>query len=208
LLPMHSVRTSERGGPRGQRVGIAFDERRVQLLEGHEDARLDLGGRVRPAFVARIATPIGPLALVVVHLKARREGEELRRTQWARLVELVAELPPPVVVLGDFNTTGGAAERTDLAAVLRAVDLVPIANDEGCSAYWDGVRHDGWQEPSLLDLAFVSNAGGIGALPHAVPAAHCARHACKPFISTDAHPDRDLLRGSDHCPVSFELRQL
>jgi endonuclease/exonuclease/phosphatase family metal-dependent hydrolase len=208
LLPGYSVHVSTAGGPRGQRLAVAFDPRRVHLgAQPFEDARIDLGGRVRPAFVSLLATPIGALAIVVVHLKAGREGADARRSQWRGLVELVGELPPPVLVLGDFNTTGGAAERTDLAAALRSVDLVPIVNVEGCSAYWDGVRHDAWQEPSLLDLAFVSRTAEIGALG-AMPQAHCARHACEPFVSSDAHPDRDLLRGSDHCPVRFELRQI
>lgn len=207
LLPMHSVRVSAHGGLRAQRLGLAIDTRRVQLrAEPREDTRVDLGGRVRPAFVAELETAIGPLSIVNVHLKAGREGSEARRTQWTALCDLVAELQHPIVVLGDFNATGGAAERTELAEVLRSVDLVPVHND-GCSAYWDGVRHDGWQEPSLLDLAFVSKAAEIGALDP-VAHAHCARHACEPFISTEAHPDRDLLRASDHCPVSFDLRQL
>jgi endonuclease/exonuclease/phosphatase family metal-dependent hydrolase len=209
LLPGYSVHVSLAGGLRSQRVGIAFDRRRVQLRESPwEDARLDLGGRVRPAFVSLLATPVGSLAIVVVHLKAGRQGADARRLQWDALVDLVGELPRPVVLLGDFNTTGGVAERTDLAAALRSVDLVPIVNNEGCSAYWDGVRHDAWQEPSLLDLAFVTASGEIGALDGAMPRAHCARHACEPFVSTEAHPDRDLLRGSDHCPVRFELRQI
>jgi endonuclease/exonuclease/phosphatase family metal-dependent hydrolase len=208
LLPMHSVRVSARGGLRAQKLGLAIDTRRVQLrTEPWEDARVDLGGRVRPAFVAELETAIGQLSIVNVHLKAGRQGAEARRTQWSSLCDLVAELQRPIVVLGDFNATGGAAERTELADVLRSADLVPLHND-GCSAYWDGVRHDGWQEPSLLDLAFMSNAAEIGALDRPVAHAHCARHACEPFVSTEAHPDRDLLRASDHCPVSFDLRQL
>jgi endonuclease/exonuclease/phosphatase family metal-dependent hydrolase len=204
-LPHHQVHVSRRGGPHGQRLGVAIDPARVTLVAAHEDSRIDLDGRVRPAFVATLDTVLGPLTVVVVHLKARPTGADAREIQWAGIVKLVRELAGPVVAVGDWNTTGGAAERDALTTALGPADLGLVQNNRGCSAYWEGVRHDGWQEPSLLDLAFVRTGEGITALDPATPHGHCAQHACEPFRSTAAHPDLDLTRASDHCPLRFAL---
>ena len=203
------VHLSEHGGARPQRLGVAFHPQRAELAyPSYEDRRIDLDGRVRPAFIAPLHTAIGPLTVIVVHLKARPSGAPARRSQWAALAELAGEIPGPLVVLGDFNATGGRAERTDLAAALRPAGLEPIPNPQGCSAYWEGVRHDGWHEPSLLDLAYIRREAGIGALDPARPAGLCARRACAPTRSTATHPDLDLYRASDHCPVLLRLGHL
>ncbi|MEZ4385267.1 MAG: endonuclease/exonuclease/phosphatase family protein [Nannocystaceae bacterium] len=220
LMPEWELAISERGGQRDQRVGVLYDPRRVELLgEPVEHDALSLGGRVRPALSVYVRGRAGgpDFHLVVVHLKAMRDGYAQRQEQWPRLADLIAELQTTgpgapdrdVILVGDFNTTGppGGAPEDELRAlaeVLGAVGMRRLDNASGCSAYWDGPRRDAWQEPSLLDLVWISDlseaAGG-----DARAYGHCARHRCAAFRSTDAYPDLDFERVSDHCPVLVDL---
>lgn len=34
---------------------------------------------------------------------------------------------------------------------------------------------------------------------------HCASHSCQPFRSTEAYPEPDFERLSDHCPIVLDL---
>jgi endonuclease/exonuclease/phosphatase family metal-dependent hydrolase len=230
LLPDRRVLLSAHGGARGQALGLAVDDRVEVVGELVEHHALEIGGRVRPAVSAYLRVPAASgaerrgvdLHVVVVHLKAMPEGQELRRVQWALLADVIARLPlagpgagdDDVLVLGDFNATGADGdaqrERDDLARVLAEVGLRPLAIAGGCSAYWDGERRDAWLEPTLLDLAFVGGAiaeeGGRRELV-ATPLGACARHRCAPLRSTEAYPDAEIVGMSDHCPVLVELRE-
>jgi endonuclease/exonuclease/phosphatase family metal-dependent hydrolase len=215
LLPARAIRLSEHGGARGQRLGLVLDAR-SSLDDPLEHRALELGGRLRPAFSAHVQLDSGlDFHVVVVHLKATPEGAATRRVQWALLADAIARVlassdDRDIVVLGDFNATGDAQttpadERRALADVLAKLGLrsLPIAG--GCSAYWDGARHDGWHEPALLDLVFV--AGFADASWSAVPLGPCAAHGCSALRSTAAHPDLDLGATSDHCGVLVQLRR-
>jgi endonuclease/exonuclease/phosphatase family metal-dependent hydrolase len=216
LLPARTIHLSEHGGARGQRLGLALDERSSLVEAPLEHRALELGGRLRPAFSAHVRLDSGlDFHVVVVHLKATPEGAATRRVQWTLLADAIARViassdDRDLVVLGDFNATGDAQtsaadERRALADVLAKLGLreLPIAG--GCSAYWDGARHDGWQEPALLDLVFV--AGFADASWSAVPLGPCAAHGCSALRSTTAHPDRDLGDTSDHCGVLVQMRR-
>jgi endonuclease/exonuclease/phosphatase family metal-dependent hydrolase len=211
LLPEHELHLTRAGGRGHQRLGLAFDPRRLELVgELVEDDRLSLGGRVRPAAIARLRERSGPstFTVVVVHLKATPEGFDERRQQWSTLRSIVADTAgEPVFVVGDFNATGSSegspiGERTALAETLEPARLRWIPVVGGCTAYWQGVRHDAWLEPSLLDMIWVSPHVGAEQ-SHAGGA--CARHACRPLRSTDTYPDPDAQRASDHCPVWVDV---
>lgn len=216
LLPDHATYLSAHGGSRGQTLGLAVDPTTTEVTPLVEYATLELGGRVRPAVSAYVRTGSVDFHLVVVHLKARPAGLDLRRLQWAALADVVARLgltgagadDDDVIVIGDFNATGAgdlapADERAALGAVLGAVGLRPLEPADGCSAYWDGTRRDAWLEPALLDLAFVGGFDGATTTVRAIGA--CAKHRCAPLRSTEAHPDRDIVGTSDHCPLVLEL---
>jgi endonuclease/exonuclease/phosphatase family metal-dependent hydrolase len=211
LLPEHVLHVSSAGGRGGQHVALAFDARLLELAAGPvEHAELSMGGRVRPALSATLRHRESGMTFVVivVHLKATPRGHALRREQWERLAEVVPGDDVPTFVLGDFNTTGppGAEPALELAALEARLATVGLRRlDAGaCTAYWEGTRHDAWKEPSMLDLIWVR------ALPRwedleARAWGPCARYACQPFRSAQAYPDPDLLRGSDHCPVSVDV---
>ncbi len=217
LLPGWQLALSEQGGRGQQRLGVAFDPAALeQVGPGHEHAELSMRGRVRPGFSLYLrARGGGPdFHVVVVHLKAMRDGHALRVQQWALLADLAGDLlrrDPDLIVLGDFNVTGatGSEPEDELAALtdtLAPLGLTRVVGPGACSAYWDGARRDAWHEPSLLDLVWI--AGMTESASHraqALPLHHCARHRCQPFRSTPSHPEPDYADLSDHCPVVVDL---
>lgn len=217
LLPGWQLALSEQGGRGHQRLGIAFDPARLELLEpAREHPQLGMRGHVRPGFSAYLrARGGGPdFHALVVHLKARPEGHPLRVQQWSLLAAIVGDLlrrDPDLILLGDFNPTGpeGGSPQQEIAAleaVLGPVGLRRVAPSEPCSAYWDGARRDAWQEPSLLDLVWVAGLHpDVDASARARPLHHCARHHCQAFRSTQSHPEPDYVDLSDHCPVLLDL---
>ncbi len=216
LMPGWELHLSQSGGRGGQRVGFLYDPQVVELLGApREHKELTMGGGVRPGFSGRLRPRAGgaDFSLLVVHLKARAEGHDLRRKQWVTLAQVAEELQredPDLVVAGDFNVTGppGGVPEDELGALdqsLGAVGLSRVRNSAGCSAYWDGPRRDAWQVPSLLDLVWVAGLTGAQEL-EARSLLHCARHHCKTFRSTAKYPERDYADLSDHCPVVVDLR--
>jgi endonuclease/exonuclease/phosphatase family metal-dependent hydrolase len=213
LVPRHALHVSRGGGRGGQHVALAFDDTVLERLAGpFEHTSLTMDGRVRPALSMRLRHRDAGITfdVMVVHLKATPRGHTLRRAQWAHL-RAIAETKGdeiPLVVLGDFNVTGppGGSSELELAALDRHLGRVGLRRLEAgpCTAYWEGARHDAWKEPSLLDLVWVRSARGWKDL-RAHAWGPCARYACQPFRSTPAYPDSDLLRGSDHCPVSVDV---
>ena len=86
---------------------------RLPILESQV---LDLGSTGRVTLRARIATPDGPLTLMVFHPpppmgpgRSRRRNEEMRA-----LAELVRAIDGPVLVVGDFNCTPWSPHFRDL----------------------------------------------------------------------------------------------
>ena len=217
LMPGWGLALSEAGGRGGQRLGFLYDRSAVELVGApREHAALAMGGAVRPGFSGYLrARDGGPdFHVVVVHLKARAEGFALRRAQWDALGEIlkdVARGDDDLVLLGDFNATGpergGPAEELEaLDARFGAIGLRRVDNAAGCSVYWHGARRDAWHEPSLLDLVWIGGlreAGDAGLEARAL--LHCARHRCAALRSTEAHPERDYVDLSDHCPVIVDV---
>lgn len=217
LMPGWELALSEAGGRGGQRLGFLYDPAALELVGAPREHReLAMGGSVRPGLSGYLrARDGGPdFHVMVVHLKARGEGYSLRREQWRVLAEIAQEIARSdgdLIVLGDFNATGpprGAPgeELGLLEEHLGGVGLRRVANDAGCSVYWDGGRRDAWHEPSQLDLVWVGDFKEGGAEARVVPTLHCARHACAAFRSTQTYPERDYADLSDHCPliVDFE----
>jgi endonuclease/exonuclease/phosphatase family metal-dependent hydrolase len=219
LRPGFEWHASALGGRNGQRLVIGWDPSVVTIDSFVEHDTLTMDGRVRPALSAYVrALDHGPdVHLVVVHLKATRDGHEVRREQWPRLVEAIAAhratapADDDLLVVGDFNVAGGSELSTADELVALSEALVPAELSlwetvGGCTAYWDGIRRDAWLEPSRLDLVWAS---GLDEVPpsdrRTWPGTHCERHHCQPFAATEHHPDPDAHGISDHCPIVIDL---
>lgn len=217
LVPGFTVATSTSGGRRNQYLSVAFDPTRFELRDpAWQDERLTMDGLVRPAWIVPLRSSSGQaIDVVVVHLKATRSGHALRLQQWDALVDLLRHRGSHRIVLGDFNVAGGpdmtaADELARLEMYLDRARMTRLPTVGGCTAYWQGVRHDAWLEASTLDFIFVGPGWPKDADPSQVSHAgtHCQTHRCDPFRSTQAYPDEAFARGSDHCPIFATLQIL
>ncbi len=229
----HAWRTAfTRGGGRwGQHVGIAWDEKVLRRVgDVREVEEVALGDPdLRPAlavYLRSVDDGGADFTVVQVHLRAGRKGYGTRLRQYRALASWVRgwleEVDDcDVIVQGDFNTTGPSGEglgdwKERLAAELAEADRIlgeaglrRLPNASGCSEYWEGPGdRDGVQQPSELDQVYL---GGMEELDGSVPLAawlHCARYGCSPFVSRPGEEDGTFWDVSDHCPLTFEIRNV
>jgi endonuclease/exonuclease/phosphatase family metal-dependent hydrolase len=191
------------------RIAIAYDRAVLRVIE---ERPLTSPGRCstgQPSahLVLFAVEGGGQIGYVATHLKAGGGEEEARRRrrEWRELVATVEslrqELGAPVVVAGDFNSTGWHddrhGERSYIDDLLRGTDLHLATADLRCTAYW---RPDGGDRyaPSMLDhILLAGTADEVRAL------GMCERQRCE-SREADEMAD-DYRRVSDHCPVVAEL---
>lgn len=191
-------------------IGIVYDADRLDLeraLPLSEGENCPMGQA--PAALALLRPHSGPpIALVSVHLAAHPDAYDRRVLQWGWLLR---ELPglrdkhgAPVVLAGDFNSTGllgePAEERGMIDDLIAAHDLVLPTATIGCSEYWQPKRPDGPFVPSLLDHVVLPADLGDA---QAEVLGMCAALACAP---QDVAPD-GYHTVSDHCPVRVVVRR-
>ena len=215
------VRYSSSGGRHGQHLAIAWDNSVFELVgEPMEVRELVLEPGMRPAFACyfRSLSAGGvDFTLVVVHLESGpRNFADRRRQNRALALWIEAWIDeigdPDVIALGDFNTTGSPrggleGELQSADAILGRVGLERLHNPLGCTSYWEGGGgRDGVHVPSMLDHVFVS---GFGAVTTPLEAwLHCARWQCEDLISRSGEEDGTFWDVSDHCPLTFEIKDL
>jgi endonuclease/exonuclease/phosphatase family metal-dependent hydrolase len=146
------------------------------------------------------------LALASVHFSAGDAGKtrDERMAQWAWLIdelpELHAELDAPVIVGGDFNSTGYLGENDPERRFIDAlVDHHALQLPTGalaCSMYW---KRKGHYPVSLLDHVLAPRELAFGR-PEAL--GMCAELACVP----QDEPPVAWETVSDHCPVRVPLK--
>lgn len=209
------------GGRWGQHVGIAWDNDKLHLAaKPVEIGEVALDDSLRPALAVYLrSTRDGgaDFTVVQVHLRAGPRGFGTRLVQYKRLsawvrgwVEKIGD--DDVVVQGDFNTTGpvGGTVGEEMAAVdriLGGAGLRQLINARGCSEYWEGPgKPDGVQVPSLLDRVYVRGFDEIDPSVELESWLQCARDGCRPLISRPGQEDGTFWDVSDHCPLTFELR--
>ena len=209
LLPGYRLEASNSGGGHGQRLVIA---RRAayEASPARTDPCTAVTPKLRPVLHQRLSFGLGEVSVVVVHLKAGRRGFEVRKAQRAALLHFLGSVPPPRLVVGDFNTTGSAnvgpeREITSLSNAFSEIGLHRAPPRRPCTAYWEGSRFDRFKEASTLDHVFIERAGSLAPAVQVAPGTLCARHACGPLTSTAAYPDLDYERVSDHCPLIIDV---
>lgn len=190
-------------------LGVVYDARRLTLVSQRPLAGAGKCARDQPhGMVALLRERDGkPLALASVHLKAGGTSADIvtRQRQWtwllAALPGLRALFAAPVVVAGDFNSTGyllrDSGERRFIDHAVAANGLQLPTSTLDCSEYWQpkGRQH---YAVSLLDHV-LAPAG----LPFAAAEVlgMCAALRCAP--QETAPPGFDTV--SDHCPVRVTL---
>lgn len=190
-------------------LGVVYDAARVELLAHRPLTAGNACPKGQPPATLTLLRPRGgpPLALASVHLQPFDGPDDLaeRRRQWiwltGELPRLQAESAAPVVVAGDFNSTGFLeprhAERVFIDEQLAAHGLQLPTAGIGCSMYWRPRRR---YEANLLDHVLAprdlefTRAEALGM---------CAELACAPQDRAPA----DYHAVSDHCPVRVELRR-
>jgi len=212
----HQMIMSECGGTADQKVAVAFDRSKFELINSVEDWRVSLSTRcnygLRPALVVILKNKENKkqIAVIALHLKAGsgQRNRNTRREQHEVLSVMMKELNEKsitdIVILGDFNTTSyyeqtpGAVQFEDF---LKENDLRNTSSSLNCTSYWQGDQHDGNMAPSHLDhilhngnLTFVTAKVG----------AHCARVSCQPTPEVDLGDS--FVGVSDHCPVQAEFK--
>jgi hypothetical protein len=215
------VRYSAGGGRFGQHLAFAWDNSILELV----GRPMEIGGLVlepgmRPAFAGyfrSLRVDGVAFTLVVVHLESGPQNFVDRRRQNRALAswieDWIAEIgDSDVIVLGDFNTAGSPrggleGELQSVDAILGRVGLERLDNELGCTSFWEGGgERDGVHVPSLLDHVFV---GGFGPEALTTPLEawlHCARWQCSELISRPGQEDGTFWDVSDHCPLTFEIR--
>jgi endonuclease/exonuclease/phosphatase (EEP) superfamily protein YafD len=209
---------SRHGGRRGQRLAIAWDERLLEAIGDPVEIReVTLEQDLRPAFGVRLRSRLDPgleLTVIQVHLTSSPSGYRIRVAQHRALLDWIrreteAGRIDRLILMGDFNTTGGVGGSTErelerVDRLYAAVGLRRLANANGCTEYWEGGGEpDGLQVPSLLDHIWVRGFGTE--LPESRSWLHCERRGCDPFVSAAGQEDGTFWDVSDHCPVTAEL---
>ncbi len=212
----HQMIMSECGGTADQKVAIAFDQSKFELINSVEDWRVSLSTRcnygLRPALVVILKNKETKkqIAVIAVHLKAGsgQRNRNTRREQHEVLSVVMKELNEKsitdIVILGDFNTTSyfeqtpGAVQFEDF---LKENDLRNTSSSLSCTSYWQGDQHDGNMAPSHLD--HILHNGNLKFI-NAKVGAHCARVSCQPTPEADLGDS--FIGVSDHCPVQVEFK--
>jgi endonuclease/exonuclease/phosphatase family metal-dependent hydrolase len=215
------VRYSSSGGRHGQHLAIAWDNTKLEFVgEPMEVHEIVFEPGMRPAFAGYFRSLRAggvDFTLVVVHLESgpqnfadrRRQNQALASWIEARIEEIG---DPDIIALGDFNTVGSPrggleGELQSADAILGRAGLQRLHNPLGCTAYWEGGgERNGVHQPSLLDHVFI---GGLGMDPITMPLEawlHCARWGCSELISRHGEEDGTFWDVSDHCPLTFEIR--
>ncbi len=213
----YKLAQSRHGGGRSQRLAIAWDADRLELVGTPVEIReIAVTEGLRPGFAVTLRRPADGLEFTVVqlHLKSRREGFATRQEQHRALLtwldgQAAAADRPNLIVMGDFNcvgspNSGARRERRHLDRRYADAGLVRVPNRTGCSEYWEGGgAADGVQVPSLIDLVFIR--GFEGSVPEARSWLHCERAGCNELVSRPGEEDGTFWDVSDHCPVTFEI---
>lgn len=211
------------GGRWGQHVGVGWDRNRLSLVEGPVEIKsVALNDTLRPALAVYLRSTRKDgvdFSVVQVHLRAGPRGYEQRLEQYRRLarwlpswIALVGDVD--VIVQGDFNTTGPrgggvAAELIAADRILGKAGFRRLDNASGCSEYWEGPGpRDGVQQPALLDQVYLAGFQELDQSVGLKAWLHCARFGCQPFVSRPGREDGTFWDVSDHCPLTFEIRDV
>ena len=190
-------------------IGVVHDALRFEVVEAGllgDDPTCPYDQA--PGLVALLRGEDGArFAFASVHFKAggKEKSWTQRQRQWAWLAAEIPDvedrLQAPVIVAGDFNSTGyleQGLERRFIDALVAHEELQLPTSALRCSMYWQP-RKGAAYEPSLLDHVLAPQGLRFSA-PEAL--GMCEALACEAHDGAPAGFDAI----SDHCPVRVEVR--
>ena len=190
-------------------IGVVYDADRLDLERALPLSKGENCPQGQAPAALALLRPHGgpPVALVSVHLAALPKKFTQRKQQWRWLLRELPRLTrkhgAPVVLAGDFNSTGylgePAEERGMIDDLVAAHDLMLPTATIGCSEYWQRNKKGPFM-PSLLDHVVLPADLGDA---QAEVLGMCAALACAP---QDVAPD-GYHTVSDHCPVRVVVRR-
>jgi endonuclease/exonuclease/phosphatase family metal-dependent hydrolase len=148
-----------------------------------------------------------------VHLKSgsHRDSVQTRHKQFQIIQNVIGELKyktgiQDFFVAGDFNTTeylSRGSDYNELNKVVRSLNMVDLASNLKCTAYWWGGSNDGIETPSLLDHVLVTS-GLLKVSPRIQTAGHCKAVNCREVPVRDLGISYESV--SDHCPITATIQ--
>jgi len=199
-------------GVEGLHLGVVYDAGRYSLVEQRRLSPVERGcpfGQPAAALTRLLREDGEGLGVVSVHLKAldSPRDHETRRAEWGWLLEqrraIEAEIEAPVIVAGDFNSTGflrpDHEERRFIDERVAAEGLRLPTAGIGCSMYWRSPDERRYVV-SLLDHVLAPGAVEVG---EAEALGMCEALRCE---AQDAAPP-GFHTVSDHCPVRVVMRR-
>jgi endonuclease/exonuclease/phosphatase family metal-dependent hydrolase len=200
-----------------QHVGIVYDAARLAVDDLREHEEVDVSGTLRPGLSAHVASlrPEGGVdfRVMVLHLASGESSKRraLRVQQVTAVASLMAALAgetgeQDAVVLGDLNTAGGEEELPALDEAMATAGLARAVGPMACTAYYVKKATNPLLRPSLLDQVYLGSFAERDADVPLLAGAHCAIQSCERFESRDPETGGTFWGVSDHCPVSFEVR--
>jgi hypothetical protein len=215
-----AVRLSARGGAYGEHLGLAWDQGRLELVEGPlELDEVALDPSLRPALAARLRGRTQgsiDLDVIVVHLEEAPRAGPIRLEQMRAVVRWIAardeargQADTDLLLAGTVPAAEGTGPDGDelarLDAVLGKAGLRRIDGALGCTRYRAFGSSGGTLVAERADHVW---ARGLPELDEAVPVAawlHCARARCGDLTSGPGRRDASFWDVSDHCPLTLEL---
>ncbi len=192
-------------------TGLVWDASSWRMLDKRDypDLGPDEGGKCGPDQPGLLGVFEGPrdqrVAVLSVHLTPFPRGYPTRKKQWRKIIalqtSLTAELGMPVLVLGDFNSTGFTSEPPQEPDFVREqvedAGFSLLTEDIACTEYYRPPASDVYL-PSILDHVVASGGRWQAAEVQGL----CERLACE--VTEPGEMDPDFKVVSDHCPVLVE----
>jgi len=230
----YAVRLSEGGGTYGEHLALAWDQSRLDLVEGpFELAGVALDPGLRPALAARFRSrstrAVNPgmavdLDVIVVHLEEAPRAAAIRLDQMREVVRWIAARDlergrgsgsgdragdADLLLAGTVPAAEGSGPDGDelarLDELLDGIGLRRIDGSVGCTRYAVPAGGGETLVPERADHVWVRD---LEELDEAAPVAawlHCARARCQGLISAPGRRDATFSDVSDHCPLTLEL---
>lgn len=220
------------GGAHQQRLGFVYDRSKFDLVSFDEDLRTPNPNQMNTSWCNQGSRPLAVgkyrikatgevMVAISVHLKSggRPKSIQKRFKQLGIISKVVAEHKAQgyknFVIMGDFNSTEyifKGKHHNKFKMHVDKMDMIDLAADIPCTAYWWGGIDDGKQHPSMLDHILVSkefltsntvSQAEQKMVSKASTTTHCQELRCNSAWEDGLGTSFDSV--SDHCPLQSEI---